>query len=91
MIERGEHFGLALKTREAIGIARERRGQDFERDLALQPRIACAIHLAHAACAQQAKDFVTAGSGSYREGHRGRFCHAPERPALKSLRTTSDR
>jgi hypothetical protein len=33
MIQGGEHFRFALKTREPIGIDRERRRQDLDRDL----------------------------------------------------------
>ena len=58
MIQRGEQFGFALKPREPIGIVGERVGQNLDRDLALQPRVARAIHLAHAACAEQRDDFV---------------------------------
>ena len=60
MIERGEDFGFALEAREAVGIVRERVGQDLDRDVALQPRVARAIHLAHAAGAEQRVDFVRA-------------------------------
>jgi hypothetical protein len=31
MVERSQDFGLALKTRQAIGIRRKRRGQDLQR------------------------------------------------------------
>ena len=39
-------------------ITRERVRQDFDRDVALQPRIARAIHLAHAARAERRNDLV---------------------------------
>ena len=40
MIQGREHFRFALKTREPIGIDRERGGQDLDRDLALEFRVA---------------------------------------------------
>ena len=45
MIQRREDFGFALKTREAIGIGRDRRRKNLERDLALQLRVGGPIHL----------------------------------------------
>jgi len=37
---------LTLKSREAIWVSRKRLGKDLDRDFALQPRVARAIHLA---------------------------------------------
>ena len=45
MIQRREHFRLALKTRESIGIRSERRRQDLDRDLAFEPRVGRPEHL----------------------------------------------
>ena len=73
MIERGEQLCFTLKSREPIGIARERVGQDFDRDLALQPRIFRAIHLAHAARAEKRDDLISAESSAGGEAH---FCTA---------------
>ena len=60
MIERREHFGLALEAREAIRIRRQRRRQDFDRHLTLQLRIGGAVDLSHAAYAEQSDDFIRA-------------------------------
>ena len=49
MIERGEHLRLALEAREAIGIGGERLGQDLDRDVAPELRVARAVDLAHPA------------------------------------------
>jgi hypothetical protein len=46
MIERGGRTRLLLKAPQAIGVARECRRQDFDRDVAIQSRIARAIDLA---------------------------------------------
>ena len=52
MIQRGQHLRFALESREPVGISRERLGQDLDRDVAIQPRVARAIDLAHAARAK---------------------------------------
>ncbi len=64
MIERGEHEGFTLKPGEAIRIVREQVGEDFERDVALQLRVARSVHLAHAASAKVRDDFVGTDLGS---------------------------
>jgi hypothetical protein len=58
MIERGERLGLALESGEPIGIGGERVGQDLDRHVAIQLRVAGFVDLAHAAGADSAGDFV---------------------------------
>jgi len=58
MIERSQHFRLALEASHAVRIAEERRRQDFQRHIALERRVASTIHLAHAALAEQREHFV---------------------------------
>ena len=58
MIERGQRLRFSRKTRQAIGVARERVRQDLQRDVAIEPGVSRAIHLAHAAGADGAGDFV---------------------------------
>ena len=53
MIQRGEHPRLALEARQPIRVARERARQDLDRDVATELRVARAVHLAHAARAEQ--------------------------------------
>ena len=48
---------FALEARQAIRVARERIRQDLDRDVAIEPRVARAVHLAHPARAQQRQDF----------------------------------
>jgi hypothetical protein len=60
MVQRGEHFRLALKPRQPIRIAGERGGQDLERHLALQARVARAIDLPHASGTEGGHDFIGA-------------------------------
>ena len=64
MIERGKQLGFTLKPRQPFRIVRERIGQDLDRDVALQPRITRAIHLAHPARADGGQDLVGANSNA---------------------------
>ena len=63
MVQRREGLRFACEPREPIGIARERVGQDFDRDVAIQLRVARAIHLAHAAGAEAQRGFRTGRGG----------------------------
>ena len=49
MVQRGERVRFAREAREAFRILREGLGEDLQRDVALQFRVARAIHLAHGA------------------------------------------
>ena len=53
MVQRREHLRFAAEPREPIGIVGERVGQDLDRDVAIQLRVARAIDLAHAARAER--------------------------------------
>ena len=65
MIERRQHLRLALEARDAIGIERERVGDDLQRDVATELRIARAIDLAHAAGAEGGEDdFIRTETGA---------------------------
>jgi hypothetical protein len=69
MVERGQNFGFALEARESFRIARQRRRQDLDRYLPVQFGVFGAIHLAHAAHAQQREDFVMTDFVASRERH----------------------
>ena len=58
MIERRQHLRFAREAREAIRIVSDSRQQHLDRDVAIQLRIAGAIHLAHASGAEGGEDFV---------------------------------
>jgi hypothetical protein len=58
VIEGSEELGLALEPREPIRIEREWLGQDLESDLTIELRVVGAIHLTHAASANQGHDAV---------------------------------
>ena len=53
MVERGEDLRLALEAREPLGIARERVGQNLQRDVAVELGVAGPIDLAHPAGADR--------------------------------------
>ena len=56
--QRRGRAGLLLEAVEAIDIGREDAGQDLDRDVTPEPRIACPVHFAHAACAERGHDLV---------------------------------
>ncbi len=60
MIQRREGLRFAGETCEPFGVVHEEIGQDFDRDVAIQLRVAGAIHLAHTAGAQGGEDLVRA-------------------------------
>ena len=72
---------FALESREAIGVAREHLGQDLDRDVTIELRVARAIDLAHAAGAEGREDFVRAEScaGLQCHGSSCSFCRGESR------------
>ena len=60
MIERCQHLCFAAETRQAIRIVGHRRQQHLDRDIAIQLRIARAIHLTHPTRAERGENFVRA-------------------------------
>src|SRR5919201_1463403 len=83
MIERREKFRFALEAGQAVRIVRECFRQDLDRDLALQPRIARAIHLTHAAGAEGRKDLVRAEARPDGQGHWPALILAAVPPTFK--------
>ena len=72
MIQRGERFGLALESGQALGVGREGLRQDLDRDLTTERRVRRPMHLPHAALADGRGDFVDAEAGAGGEGQRWR-------------------
>ena len=58
MIQRCEDLRLACEPREPLRIRREQLRQDLQRDIAIEPGIARAEDLTHAAFAEFVDDFV---------------------------------
>lgn len=73
MIERGKRARLPLETGQPAGVRRDGLGQHLDGDFPLQPRVAGAVHLAHAAHAEQAEDFKRAKPCARDQTHRYRI------------------
>jgi len=58
VVERGQRPRLALESLSPVRVAGEGIGQDFQRNVTIQLRIAGAIHLAHSASTDFRGDFV---------------------------------
>ena len=58
MIQRRERLRLACESRQALRIAREQLRKNLDRDIAVQARIAGAIHLPHSTGADVTGDLV---------------------------------
>jgi hypothetical protein len=78
MIQRGKYLRFTFEASEAVRIGSECLGQDLERDVAIQLRIARAIHLAHAARPEQAQDFICAKPCTRRQSHEALLILATE-------------
>ncbi len=69
VIEKSRGFRLLLEPAQAIGVLRERRGQDLDRDLSAEARVLRTVHLAHSAGADRTEDLVGAQARAGRERH----------------------
>ncbi len=69
MVQRRKRLRFAREPRQAVRIEREDLWQHFDRDVAIQFRIAGAIDLAHSPGADLRGDFVDADSEARGEGH----------------------
>jgi hypothetical protein len=67
--EGGGGAGLALEALAPIGIGCQIGRQDLDGDVAVQPRVARAIDLAHAAGTERGEDFVRAETRPDGQGH----------------------
>ena len=64
MVQRGEDLGFALEAGQAVGIGGEGLGQDFQRHVAVELRVAGAVDLPHPACANLGGDLIRAEGGA---------------------------
>jgi len=60
VIDGRQRLRFAIEPREPVGVARERIGQDLQRNIAIELRISRAEHLAHPANTDARDDFVDA-------------------------------
>ncbi|HYM23527.1 MAG TPA: hypothetical protein VEU08_09970 [Vicinamibacterales bacterium] len=69
MIQRREEPGLPLEPREAFAITCDGTGQDFDRDVTIELRVAGAVDLTHAARTERRQDFINAEACASCERH----------------------
>ena len=97
VIQRREGLRFTLEAREPIRVVRERLGQDLDRDVAIQLRVARPEDLPHAPFADAGDNFVDTetGTGSKRpkvarlygrNGRAGRILAACRRSVFNQLR-----
>ena len=67
MIQRSKHLCFAGESRQAVGVVRERVGEDLDRDVAIQLRIAGSVNLSHPPFADRRGDLVDAETGARSE------------------------
>jgi hypothetical protein len=60
VLQARDGLGLALETGTELLVLTEVRRKDFDRNLAVEPRVASPIHLAHTPSTQWRLDFVWA-------------------------------
>jgi hypothetical protein len=70
MIEGCQDLGFTAEARDALGILCEAGRKHFDRGVTIEPRIACAKHLAHPAGAERSGHFIRPDPGTNRQGIR---------------------
>jgi hypothetical protein len=73
MIERGQYAGLAVEPSSTVGVGQPHLGQDLDRHVASEPRVAGAIDLAHASGPEERDDFIRADVAACTHGHLNRM------------------
>jgi hypothetical protein len=92
MIERGEDFRFALEPRDAFRVSRERLGEDFDGDVAIEPRVARPIHFAHPASPDSGENLVRTEARASGQWHESSLIlvvarrPAKDKPARHSTR-----
>ena len=74
MVQRRQGPGLAFEPGSALGIRGKGVGQDLDGDIAIEPRVARAIHLSHAAFADLGGHHVRADTSTRIQGQRVSVC-----------------
>jgi len=69
VVQGGKDLGFTFESGQTAGVGRDLSRQDLDRHVAVQFGIACAIHLAHSAAANQRQDFVGAEPCSAAQWH----------------------
>src|SRR5262245_13297915 len=68
VIQRGDRARLAIEPLTQLSIGGECFGQHLDRDGAIEPRVARAVNLPHAAAANQRQNFVSAEARTWGDG-----------------------
>jgi hypothetical protein len=58
IVQRGDGARFLLDAVAGFGVGRERAGEHFDRDVAIEARVSRSVHFAHAARAKRRDDFV---------------------------------
>src|SRR6476646_10206336 len=69
MVERGKNLRFAPEAGHSFGVLRNGCRQDLDSGVAVQPRVARAVHLAHSAFTKRADHLIGADSRADREAH----------------------
>ena len=77
VVQRRQYLRLPLEAPQAFGNRLETVGDDLDGDVAAQPGVAGAVHLAHSAGAEQRQDPVRAELAA--DQRLARICHDPRR------------
>src|ERR1700722_1426984 len=75
MAQAGDGLSFALEAFMELRITGEMFGQDFDGDSPVEPRVASAVYLAHAARTNNRNDLVWAQPSRGRERHRSRVVY----------------
>src|SRR6185436_13718808 len=65
--------GFALETSQALGVARHGVGEHLDRNVAIEPGVPRAVHLAHSAFAKLRKHLIGSDARACGEGHVARI------------------
>ena len=69
VVQRCQHLGLALESRDPFVIRSERGRQHLDRNIAIQLAVTRPVHIAHSTRADGRNDLVGSESRSGRQGH----------------------
>ena len=91
VVQCGRRLGFVLEPPDGARVGQRFSTEHFDRDVAAQLQIPCAIDLAHATRAEWSNDLVSAALGTRSEGHRSSHGSRERDEALASGRLTASR
>ena len=84
MAERRDDAGFALEARKRLRVVGETLGKNLDRDVALQPRVPGAIHLAHSAGAERREHLIGSEPRADSVWHPSRRDYRASRPPAEA-------